>query len=198
MARKFCYDEVPVVQTKAGQLKGYQLDGVYIFKGIPYAKAERFQMPEPVDEWEGVREACSYGFVCPLLTQDTPKSELMVAHRYWPQDENCLNLNIWTKSLSAEAKKPVMVWLHGGGYVAGSSIEQIAYDGFSMCDKGDVVVVSINHRLNILGFLDLSPFGEKYQNSANAGLADIVASLQWIQENIAAFGGVYRRKKTAC
>lgn len=189
MARKFCYDEVPVVQTKAGQLKGYQLDGVYIFKGIPYAKAERFQMPEPVDEWEGVREACSYGFVCPLLTQDTPKSELMVAHRYWPQDENCLNLNIWTKSLSAEAKKPVMVWLHGGGYVAGSSIEQIAYDGFSLCDKGDVVVVSINHRLNILGFLDLSPFGEKYQNSANAGLADIVASLQWIQENIAAFGG---------
>ncbi|HBY71786.1 MAG TPA: carboxylesterase/lipase family protein, partial [Lachnospiraceae bacterium] len=99
------------------------------------------------------------------------------------------NLNIWTNSLEKGAKKPVMVWLHGGGYTAGSAIEQEAYDGFSMCDNGDVVVVTVNHRLNILGFLDLSPFGEKYRNSGNAGLADLVAALKWIQENITEFGG---------
>ena len=97
-----------IVKTQKGNIEGVEEKGYVVFKGIPYAEAERFQMPEPVDEWEGVREVCSYGFVCPLLTQDTPKSELMVAHRYWPQDENCLNLNIWTKSLSAESKKPVM------------------------------------------------------------------------------------------
>lgn len=189
MAKIFCYDEVPVIQTKAGKIKGYKYDGVYIFKGIAYAKAKRFQMPEPVDAWEGVKETASYGFVCPLLTQETPSAELLVPHRYWPQDENCQNLNIWTNSLEKGAKKPVMVWLHGGGYTAGSAIEQEAYDGFSMCDNGDVVVVTVNHRLNILGFLDLSPFGEKYRNSGNAGLADLVAALKWIQENITEFGG---------
>ena len=189
MAKLFRYDEVPVIQTKAGKIKGYEYDGVYIFKGIPYAKAKRFQMPEPVDPWEGVKEMTSYGFVSPLLAQETPSGELLVPHRYWPQDENCQNLNIWTKTFEKDGKKPVMVWLHGGGYTAGSSIEQEAYDGFSMCLNGDVVVVTINHRLNILGFLDLSPFGEKYKNSGNAGLADLVASLKWIQENISEFGG---------
>lgn len=189
MAKKFMFDEVPVVQTKAGKLKGYFYDGAYIFKGIPYAQAKRFQMPEDVTPWEGIKDATSYGFVCPLMQQDTPNAELMVPHRYWPQDENCQNLNIWTKALDENAKKPVLVWLHGGGHVAGSSIEQIAYDGLNMCTLGDVVVVSVNHRLNILGYMDLSPFGDKYKNSANAGHADLVASLKWVRENIAHFGG---------
>ncbi|MDZ4957130.1 carboxylesterase family protein, partial [Clostridium perfringens] len=112
-----------------------------------------------------------------------------VPHRYWLQDENCQNLNIWTKALDENAKKPVLVWLHGGGFTAGSSIEQVAYDGFNMCNYGDAVVVSVNHRLNILGYLDLSPFGEKYKNSANAGHADLVAALKWVHENIVRFGG---------
>ena len=184
----FQYDEVPVVETTSGKLKGYFYDGEYIFKGVPYAYAERFQMPRP-SHWEGVREATSYGFVCPLMAQETPTGELMVPHRYWPMDEHCQNLNIWTKELDTNAKKPVVVWLHGGGYFAGSSIEQVAYDGHAMCEKGDVVVVTLNHRLNILGYLDLSPFGEKYKNSGNAGHADIVAALQWIHDNIAEFGG---------
>lgn len=123
------------------------------------------------------------------MTQETPTAELMVPHRYWPMDEHCQNLNIWTKVLDKNAKKPVLVWLHGGGYFAGSSIEQVAYDGHNMCMEGDVVVVSINHRLNILGYLDLSPFGEKYYNSGNAGHADMVAALQWVHDNIAVFGG---------
>jgi len=189
MAKKFMIDEVPVVQTKAGKLRGYFYDGIYIFKGIPYAQAKRFQMPKEVTPWEGIKDATSYGYVCPLMQQDNPNAELMVPHRYWPMDENCQNLNIWTKSLDEGAKKPVLVWLHGGAYIAGSSIEQVAYDGFNMSNYGDVVVVSVNHRLNILGYMDFSPFGEKYKNSANAGHADLIASLKWVHENIAQFGG---------
>ncbi len=188
MVKNFSYDDVPVLETTSGSLKGYFYGGEYIFKGVPYAWAERFQMPVP-SHWEGVKEAGSYGFVCPLLTQDTPNGELLVTHRYWPQDEHCQNLNIWTKALDQKAKRPVVVWLHGGGYFAGSAIEHVAYDGFNMCMEGDVVVVSVNHRLNLLGYLDLSPFGDKYKNSGNAGHADLVAALQWIHDNIALFGG---------
>jgi para-nitrobenzyl esterase len=177
------------VQTKSGKLQGYFFDKTYVFKGIPYAQAKRFHMPEDATPWEGVREAASYGFVSPMLNRDNPSGELLVPHRYWPQDENCQNLNVWTNALDASAKKPVLVWLHGGGYAAGSSIEQVAYDGANMCHYGDAVVVSVNHRLNILGFLDLSPFGEQYAHSANAGLADLVAALKWVRDNIAAFGG---------
>lgn len=185
---KFNFDDVPVLKTTGGDLKGYFYNGAYIFKGIPYAYADRFQMPKEA-VWEGVKDASSYGFVCPLMAKDTPNAELMVPHRYWPQDEHCQNLNIWTKTLDKGKKLPVIVWLHGGGYFAGSSIEQEAYDGFHMCMEGDVVVVTINHRLNVLGYLDLSPFGEKYANSGNAGHADMVAALKWVHDNIALFGG---------
>lgn len=184
--KTFRYDDVPVLETTSGKLKGYFYDGTYIFKGVPYAQADRFQMPVPA-KWEGVKDATSYGYVCPLMSQDTPSAELLVPHRYWPMDEHCQNLNIWTTDLSA--RKPVIVWLHGGGYFAGSSIEQAAYDGRNMAVEGDVVVVSVNHRLNILGYLDLSPFGEKYENAGNAGHADLVAALQWVHDNIALFGG---------
>lgn len=190
MARQFlCSPGEPVVSTTAGKVRGFMLDGIYTFYGIPYAWAERFQMPQPVKPWQGVFDALSYGYVCPLLKQEVPANELLVPHRYWPMDEHCQNLNIWTPSLDPAAKKPVMVWLHGGGFFAGSSIEHVAYEGDHMSQYGDVVVVSLNHRLNILGYLDLEPFGEKYRNSCNAGNADMVAALQWIHDNIAAFGG---------
>jgi Carboxylesterase type B len=190
MAKKFiCGSTEPIIETKAGKIRGFILDSTYTFHGIKYADAKRFQMPTEVETWEGVKDATSYGYVCPLMFQDVPQGELMVPHRYWPQDENCQYLNIWTQSINKDAKKPVMVWLHGGGFFAGSSIEQVAYDGDNMSNFGDVVVVSLNHRLNILGYLDLSPFGEKYENSANAGNADLVAALKWIHDNIANFGG---------
>lgn len=190
MAKKFtCSARGPIVETKQGKLRGFKTDGVYAFHGIKYADAERFQMPEEPKPWEGVRNALAYGYVCPLLKQDVPNMEVMVPHRYWPMDENCQYLNIWTTSLDPSAKKPVMVWLHGGGFFAGSSIEQVAYEGDHLSAYGDVVVVTLNHRLNVLGYLDLSAFGEKYANSANVGNADMVAALRWIQENIEAFGG---------
>ena len=185
-----CSTTAPIVQTKYGKLRGFVTDSTYTFYGIKYADAERFQLPTPPKSWEGVKDALGYGYVCPLMSQDKPGSgEMKVPHRYWPMDENCQYLNIWTQSLDTSAKKPVMVWLHGGGFAAGSSIEQVAYDGKNISQYGDVVVVSINHRLNILGYLDVSPFGEKYKNSANAGSADMVAALKWIHENIANFGG---------
>ena len=124
MAKNFNYDDVPVVETTSGKLKGYFYEGEYIYKGVPYAKAGRFQMPEDIT-WEGVKDATSYGFVCPLLNQETPNGELMVPHRYWPQSEHCQNLNIWTKVLDKDAKRPVLVWLHGGGYFAGSSSSRL-------------------------------------------------------------------------
>lgn len=190
MAKKFvCTKTEPVVQTKAGKLRGFQLDSTYIFQGVEYAWADRFQPPQPVKPWEGIKDALSYGYVCPLLHQETPNGEVLVPHRYWPMSEHCQNLNIWTQSLDPKAKKPVLVWLHGGGFSAGSSIEQAAYDGENMSRYGDSVVVSVNHRLNVLGYFDMEPYGEKYKNSGNAGNADLVAALQWVHDNIENFGG---------
>ncbi len=189
MERTFCYDfDASVAETTKGKVRGYFYNDIHIFKGIPYAKAKRFHAPQPVDAWEGVFDATSYGYVCPLLDLPKPGGEIHVPHRYWVMNEDCQNLNIWTPACD-DGKRPVLVWLHGGGYESGSAIEQIAYEGENMCRIGQVVVVSINHRLNVLGYLDLSAFGEEYANSGNAGTDDIIAALKWINENIAKFGG---------
>ncbi|MCM1057772.1 MAG: carboxylesterase family protein [Firmicutes bacterium] len=189
MEKQFDYnDGTALVETGSGKVRGYFYDDAYIFKGIPYAKAKRFHEPEPVEPWEGVLEATSYGYVCPLLELPKPTGELVVPHRYWVMNEDCLNLNIWTPGLDGE-KRPVMVWLHGGGFSAGSAIEHIAYEGENMCKLGQVVVVSVNHRLNILGYCDLSAFGEEYADSGNAGTNDIIAALKWLRDNIEKFGG---------
>jgi len=190
MARHYvCNNVDSVVETPKGKLRGFILDGTYNFWGIKYANAKRFQMPTEVEAWDGIKDALAYGYVCPLMNQDNPTNEQMVPHRYWPQDENCQYLNVWTQTTCKKAKKPVLVWFHGGGFAAGSSIEQVAYDGVNMSREGDVVVVSVNHRLNVLGYMDLSPFGEKYKNSGNVGTADMVAALKWVKENIECFGG---------
>lgn len=178
----------PIVTTKLGKVRGYEDNGVSVFKGIPYAEAERFHSPHPPKAWDSVLDATSYGFVCPVSLHSKPKGELTVPHRYWVMNEDCLNLNIWTPSCD-DHKRPVLVWLHGGGYEAGSAIEQPAYEGDSLCRLGQIVVVSVNHRLNVLGYCDLSGYGAEYENSANAGTEDLVAALQWIRENIEVFGG---------
>lgn len=191
MAKQFiCTTTYPIVDTKQGKIRGFVEDGTFKYYGIKYADAKRWEMPEDPATWEGVKDALGYGYVSPMLHQDRPGSgEMRCPHRYWPMDENCQYLNIWTPSIDRNAKKPVMVWLHGGGFSAGSSIEQQAYDGTALSENGDIVVVTINHRLNILGYLDLSEYGEKYWNSGNVGSADMVAALKWIHENIEGFGG---------
>lgn len=190
--------DYPIVETKLGKLHGFQKNSVFQFLGIQYGKAKRFQLPEMAEPWEGVKDAKAYGYVCPPLPEESheegtecgaPENTFEMQHRFWPQSENCLYLNIWTKSLNKHTKKPVMFWIHGGGYATGSSIEMYAYDGQNLCDHGDVVVVSVNHRLNCLGYLDLSSIDKKYQYSGCAGMADLVLALRWVQENIGAFGG---------
>ena len=189
MQHTFCRDsKAALAETTLGKLKGYTHDGLVIFKGVPYATARRFHAPKPLEPWAGVKDACSYGYVCPLMVNEHPTGELYVPHRYWPMDEDCLNLNLWTPALD-DARRPVLVWLHGGGYFAGSSIEHIAYDGANLSRLGDCVVVTVNHRLNVLGYFDLSDYGEEYENSGNAGGDDIIAALRWVHDNIAAFGG---------
>lgn len=184
-----CSKETPVVQTKQGKLRGFRFKGVDHFYGIRYAKAKRFQMPEPAAPWEGVRDAGSYGMICPVLSEPQPMGEVMIPHRFWPSSEHCQYLNVWTDRCDPAAKKPVLFWIHGGGYSAGSSIEQVCYDGFNLAKQDDVVVVSVNHRLNAFGYLDMSAFGKKYENSVNVGMADLVEALRWVQDNIAQFGG---------
>ena len=181
-----------VVRTAKGQVAGYIQGGVYIYKGIPYAKAERFRAPEETDEWDGIRSCRQYGPVCPQPErQGWANDEIAFAFNWndgW-SSEDCLRLNVWTPNIADSGKRPVMVWLHGGGYTAGSGQELPSYDGSSLAASEDVVVVTVNHRLNVLGFLDLSAFGEKYASSGNAGMLDIVAALKWVRNNIAAFGG---------
>jgi para-nitrobenzyl esterase len=180
----------PMVQVKGGTLRGLREGRTLSFLGIPYAEADRFELPKPVAAWTGVKSAQSYGPVCPIPDQtNVGRDELVFPHRYWIQNEHCQSLNVWTQHLTPASKKPVMVWMHGGGFTNGSAIESYAYDGRSLSEFGDVVVVSVNHRLNILGTLDLSAYGTQYANSRYTGTADLVSALQWVHDNIAVFGG---------
>lgn len=184
--------EATTVKTESGKVAGYIQDGIFIYKGIPYAKAGRFMDPQPADKWEGVRSSRAYGPVSPQGKRTGWYSDEQAFAFHWDDgfaNEDCLRANVWTPGINDGKKRPVMVWLHGGGYSAGSGQELPSYDGANLSKSGDVVVVSINHRLNVLGFLDLSAFGEKYAHSGNAGVLDIVAALKWVKNNIATFGG---------
>ena len=190
--------DYPIVQTPKGRLHGFLLNDVFHFHGIRYAAAKRFRPAVPAEPWDGVKDAKAYGYICPLLPEDphpegdesgAPENSFEMPHRYWPMSENCLYLNVWTRHINEDVKKPVMVWLHGGGFGAGSSIEQPAYDGHNLCDYGDVVVVSLNHRLNCIGFMNLSGYGEQYRYTGCLGMMDIVLALEWVRDNISSFGG---------
>ena len=174
-----------IVQTKSGQIQGTEENGIYRYLGIPYAQAtERFVPAEDVAPWDGVFVADSYGSISPQGSISGIEGESDQSGT----DNNCQNLNIWTPGINDGEKRPVMVWLHGGGFSTGSANEA-DYDGEALSQSGDVVVVSVNHRLNVFGHLDLSAYDEKYKYSANVGMTDIVAALEWIQENISSFGG---------
>ncbi len=174
-----------IVQTTAGLIQGTNQNGIYRYLGVPYAEAtERFVQAGPVEPWEGVRMADTYGPISPqgVISGLDGESDQTGT------DNNCQNLNIWTPGVNDGEKRPVMVWLHGGGFSTGSGNEA-GYDGENLSRDGDVVVVSVNHRLNVFGHLDLSAYGDKYKYSENVGITDIVAALEWIRDNIEAFGG---------
>ena len=184
--------KVTTVQTASGPVAGYVDDGVFIYKGIPYAKAARFMPAEDPDPWTEVRPSRAYGPTCPQDKRMGWYDDNQAFAMHWDDgfpDEDCLRVNVWTAGIKDGGKRPVMVWLHGGGFRAGSGQEQIGYDGTNLARDHGVVVVSLNHRLNVLGFLDLSAYGAKYVHSGNLGMMDIVKALQWVRDNIAQFGG---------
>ena len=166
-----------LVSTTSGLVKGFDQEETMAFLGIPYAKVERFQPPLPVDPWDTIRICDHWG---PQAMQNVGGRTLSEAEM---SEKNSCVLNVWTTD--RKTSKPVMVWLHGGGFDSGTS----AWNPGMGLAKKDVVVVSVNHRLNILGFLDLSACSEKYKNSANVGMLDVVAALQWVRDNIRNFGG---------
>ncbi len=139
-----------------------------------------------------IRSSRQYGFVCP---QDKGTGRLNDEEAFlfqWNdsvEGEDCLRVNVWTPGVNDNQQRPVMVWLHGGGFEAGSGNDIPAFDGENLARHGDVVVVTLNHRLNVLGFLDLSKYGDQYAQSGNVGMLDIVAALEWVRDNIAVLGG---------
>jgi para-nitrobenzyl esterase len=185
-----------VADTRAGRVAGYIRHGIFTFKGIPYADnsagPNRFMPPVKPKSWEGVRSSRQYGYVAPQGPRGgwaNDEEAFMFAWDDGVQNEDCLRVNVWTPALGDGKKRPVMIWLHGGGYTAGSGQELRSYDGENLARRGDLVVVSLNHRLNVLGYLDLSKFGDQYGASGNVGMLDIVAALEWVRDNIENFGG---------
>jgi len=173
-----------IVKTKQGQVRGTTEKDVCVWKGIRYAKAPmgalRFRAPQPVDNWAGVKDATAFGAVAIQMKR------ILVGNEQ--QSEDCLFLNIWSPAADGK-RRPVMFWIHGGGFIGGSSSSEL-YDGAQLAKKGDVVIVSINYRLGPLGFMYFKDMpGGKDNFDSNLGIKDQVAALKWVKENIAAFGG---------
>jgi para-nitrobenzyl esterase len=189
-------DGEAMVGTRTGRVAGYIRKGIYTFKGMPYAGdaggGNRFMPPTQPKAWDGIRSSRQYGCVAPQGPRSgwaNDEEAFMFAWDDGVQSEDCLRVNVWTPGINDRRKRPVMVWLHGGGYTAGSGQELRSYDGENLARRGDVVVVSLNHRLNVFGYLDLSNYGEQYAASGNVGMLDIVAALEWVRDNIENFGG---------
>lgn len=189
-------NDKPVVQTRYGPIRGYVRNGICTFKGIPYGAdtsgSNRFMPPTKPVPWSETRPCLYHGYVSP----QAPRTGWRNIEESWLfswddgiPNEDCLNLNVWSQAVNEGGKRPVMVWLHGGGFTAGSSTELPSYDGENLARRGDVVLVSVNHRLNVLGYLNLAAFGDSYASSGNVGMLDIVAALEWVRDNISQFGG---------
>jgi para-nitrobenzyl esterase len=203
---KVTASDATVAETTAGKIRGFRRNGLYIFKGVPYGASTagkgRFMPPATPEPWSGIRNALQYGRVCP--NQDcahfnTEKNlantdeDAFVLHRGSAATipgEDCLRLNLWTPEINGSHKRPVMIYMHGGGFASGSGHDLLSYDGENLARNHDVVVITHNHRLNVYGYLNLQELGgEQYASSGNVGLLDIVAVLAWVRENITRFGG---------
>ena len=192
----------PIVETTAGKIRGFVMNGTYAFKGIPYGActggAARFQPPARPGPWAGVRSSVHYGHMCPYgnymaePADNAPHGDedgYLLYRTYWSAaGEDCLRLNVWTPAIGS-GRRPVLVYMHGGGFSTGSGHELVAYDSENLAHRNDVVVVTHNHRLNVLGYLNLAEYGERFAQSANAGMLDCVAALEWVRDNITNFGG---------
>jgi para-nitrobenzyl esterase len=185
---------VPQAKTTNGAVLGSVQDGLFTFKGIPYGSdtsRRRFMAPAPPAPWTGVREATSFG---PRAPQPGAHGSLSPNRGYHlppeqgPVGEDCLHLNVWTPGLRDGRKRPVMVYIHGGAYSSGSANNEL-YDGMNLCRRGDVVFVTLNHRLNLFGFLYLADLAPGFEDSGNAGMLDLVLALKWVRDNIEEFGG---------
>jgi len=188
-----------IAETTYGKIRGVDNNGIKVFKGVPYgastAGANRFMAPAQPARWSGVRDALEYGHSAPQTdpaAPPRPPGALTISGQNLPAEgEDCLGLNIWTPSVGSGAagrKRPVMFWCHGGGFATGSGSSP-DNDGTNLARRGDVVVVTINHRLNVLGFANLSEFSTDFAASGDAGMLDIVQALQWVRSNISEFGG---------
>ncbi len=177
-----------IVKMASGTLRGNIEDGLSVFRGVPYAKAPvgdlRFSPPQPVDSWKGERDATAYGAIS--LQADIPMAAMMGGGE--PDSEDCLFLNVWTPGLDG-TRRPVMVWLHGGAFIFGSGSSPM-YSGASLSQRGDLVVVTINYRLGVFGYLAHPDLADPKTGAVgNWGLLDQIAALEWVRDNIEAFGG---------
>jgi len=187
---QYVFEETrPIVQTKYGKIRGVTYGDMNIFMGVEYAQAKRFHMPEEPKCWDGIKNAYQHGPISPQVRATDPFFYYRGIHVVEKESENCQNLNIWAPKTLNDEKKPVFVFIHGGGFFAGNAFEEVSFDGFNLAHYGNIIFVSINHRLNILGHLNLEDYGEEFANSANVGIFDVAMALKWIHENIAAFGG---------
>jgi para-nitrobenzyl esterase len=189
-------DQSAVVDTGAGKVRGFTRNGIHTFKGIPYADSteggNRFLAPAKPKPWTGIRSAMYYGPTCPQAPRTGWLNDENAFLFQWDDGqygEDCLRVNVWSPGVNDGKKRPVMVWLHGGGWTSGSGQEQPAYNGENLSKRGDVVVVSLNHRLNMLGYMNLAAYSDKYASSVSVGVLDLVAALEWVRDNIANFGG---------
>jgi para-nitrobenzyl esterase len=178
-------------------VRGFTKDGVFIFRGIPYgdttAAENRFLPPQKPKRWTEIRSSTSWGPVSPSGPRAGWRNDEEQFLYQWDDGfagEDMLRINVWTPAVNDNGRRPVLVWIHGGGFVSGSSQELRPYDGERLAREHNAVLVSMNHRLNVFGFLDLSQIGgEKYASSANVGMLDLVLALEWVRDNIGRFGG---------
>lgn len=193
----FIGDNIALADTQYGKVKGYVLRGINYFLGIPYGAdtsgANRFMPPQKPEPWDDVFPAVWWGNSAPQNTERKYANTYSAFADHWNYDdvsEDCLRLNVFTPGIADGKKRPVLVWFHGGGFTAGSGIEQDGYNGENISRKGDIVFISVNHRLGPMGFSNLAGVGgEKFAASGNVGVLDLVAALEWVRDNIENFGG---------
>jgi para-nitrobenzyl esterase len=191
-----------IVEIECGKIRGFSRNGILTFRGIPYAASTagkaRYMAPTKPTPWASVRSCMALGFACPQPCHVPEGRRVGWTHDEeafmfeWDDGqpgEDCLRVNVWTPSTADTTKRPVLVWIHGGGYTSGSSNELRMYDGESLARRGNVVVVSLNHRLGPLGYMNLQDYGDKWSSAVNLGQLDQIAALEWVRDNIGRFGG---------